>query len=97
MGFLIPLSILQIHSSRESPKDCKKRLDNNEVDQTRKQSITELSKDRLSKIANARLYIKKNRQKLKNINKKKIPVITITDELATLLSLSFKKQKEERE
>jgi site-specific recombinase XerD len=70
-------------------------LGNNEVDQTRKQSITELSKDRLSKIANARLYIKKNRQKLKNINKKKIPVITITDELATLLSLSFKKQKEQ--
>ncbi len=70
-------------------------LENNEVDVNRIQTLTELSKDRLSKIENARLYIKKNRQKLKNINKKKIPVITVTDELATLLSLSFKNRKEQ--
>jgi hypothetical protein len=70
-------------------------LENNEFDVNRIQTLTELSKDRLSKIENARLYIKKNRQKLKNINKKKIPVITVTDELATLLSLSFKNRKEQ--
>lgn len=45
-------------------------------------------------IENTHLYIKKNRKKLKYVSKKNIPIIPVTDELAILLSLSFKGVKE---
>lgn len=70
-------------------------LDDGELADTKQMSIDELNSIGLSKIENTRLFIKQNRQKLKNVNKKKIPVITITDELATLLSLSFVGRKEQ--
>ncbi|MDB9484114.1 hypothetical protein PN476_16000, partial [Dolichospermum circinale CS-537/05] len=71
-------------------------LDANELtkEEIEKLSLNELTEHGLSKIKNARLFIKKNRQKLKNINKKKIPVIAVTDELATLLDLSFVGRKD---
>lgn len=40
-------------------------------------------------VKNASLFIKKNRQKLKKVTKKTIPIIPITDELANLIKLSF--------
>lgn len=55
-----------------------------------KLKISEKINASLEEIQNTHLYIKKNRKKLKHVSKKNIPIIPVTDELAILLSLSFK-------
>lgn len=85
---LLELQVINIIKYNDLTKDD---LTSEEL---KKLSLNQRTEIELEKIRSTNLFIKKNRKKLKNVNKKKIPIIPVTDELAMLLVLSFKGWKD---